>query len=688
MRPASFITKVGSTAAGRDGRSEVVVFSEPEVGATLRTRGRLYLLCEVDPPSRSGVEIAAEIAEMVRQEYYYDLSAGIEVALRRALRKANRRASQQLREHHGRLVLHCACAIVVNREVYAARVGSAHVFLVRHARLFLPGDEPDELADFVHRTTTRNAASLGAEPDLLPLVWRQAIDAGDTVILASGSVVDALGAEALKNAAVTLHPRAAAEHVRNRFVAEGAHGSDATIFIEVAPAPSAAARVAAEPEPIREPEEVLIAETIRWRLDAVWRRRPRMSRIARSLASPFVGAIRRAFGVGLELMPRRQTALPRRPESARVRTAKLQRLVTLLALLLLLVAIGIGAVVVRDYQANQVVSDYRIAIVAVESDIASARTLVTRKDVDAAWERLGRASTRLDEAARSTAADALRVEQLRDEIRSLEDKLNSVLIDLASVERASAPAKLTQTVNGLYAADPGAGRLWRIHGDPVVVGIVLRQGAGGMARPAAVVAQGEALLALDAARRLWRAEGDTVAEITLPRADSWRSATDLATFGGNVYVLDGDAGQLWRYEPAPRGGFQAPAGFLPSPLPSGAARAVAVDGDIWILTSSGEIQRYRRQGVDATLTRLPFVPRWSGAQPRAVALQGLESQRFLWLLDAPARQVVQLARDGREIARFALPERLPEPTAFFVSEWQRIAYTVHGSKIAATDIIR
>src|SRR5207245_11061530 len=43
--------------------------------------------------------------------------------------------------------LHCACAVVVNNELYAARIGTAQVFLVRRARLFLPGDEPGELAD-------------------------------------------------------------------------------------------------------------------------------------------------------------------------------------------------------------------------------------------------------------------------------------------------------------------------------------------------------------------------------------------------------------------------------------------------------------------------------------------------------------------------------------------------------------
>src|SRR6058998_800895 len=236
-----------------------MIVSEPTLGATLRTKGRFYLLCEVAPAGSAGGQLAREVADLARQEYYYDLSAGIEVSLRKALRQANRRAAQRLRDHRGRVTLHCACAVVVNNELYAARIGAAQVFLVRRARLFLPGDEPGELADFVHRTTKREATSLGTDADVLPKVWRQSIEAGDTVILASAALIDGLGAEALKSAAVTLHPRSAAEHIHNRAVADGVVGSDAVILIEVAQSGSAALRIAPEPAPIVRPVEVAVA---------------------------------------------------------------------------------------------------------------------------------------------------------------------------------------------------------------------------------------------------------------------------------------------------------------------------------------------------------------------------------------------------------------------------------------------
>lgn len=688
MRPASFVTTVGSTGAGRDGR-DIVIVHEPDIGATLRTRGRFYLLCEVDPPSRSGAEIAREVAELARHEYYYDLSAGVEVGLRRALRKANRRAAQLIREHHSRTALHVACAVVVNNEVAAARVGSAHVFLVRHARLFLPGEEPDELADFVHRTTTRHASSLGAETDLLPQVWHQTIEVGDTIILATGSVVDGLGADALKNAAITLHPRAAADHVRNRSVAEGVTGSSATIFVEVASGAGAAARRGGEPEvPAAEPAEVVIAENIRSRLDVVWRSFPRPGATLGRISRPVSRALAGIVGVALELMPRKRTVLPRRPESARLRSARVQRATSLLAVALLLVTAGVGYAAVRDYQENQVRSDYRVAIVDVEQDLAASQSFAQRKDLDHAWEKLTAASKRLDAAERSPAADRGRVAALRNDIAALEDKLNGVIVDLAKVAPGAKPSDLTQTVNGLYVADPGAGRLWRLSGDPLVAGVVLKRGKDGVGTPSFVTAQGDALLTLDDARKVWRAEGNTVKEVALPGTDTWKASTDLATFAGNVYVLDARSGQLWRYEPDFSGRLAGPVGFLPAALPPGTATQLAVDGDIWVLTTSGEVQRYRRQGIDPVLTKLPFTLHWAGRALRPTLIQALDSQRSIWFLDSDAKVVAQMTRDGRELARFPLPQRLPPPTAFFVSEGQRLAYTVHGSKIAATDLTR
>ncbi|HEX9268719.1 MAG TPA: hypothetical protein VF998_02635 [Candidatus Limnocylindria bacterium] len=688
MRQTGFSTKVGSTTDTRPG-SDVVVVSEPSLGATLRTKGRFYFLCEVVPASRAGEEIAREIADLTRSEYEYDLSAGIETALRKALRDGNRRAAQRLRDQRGRVTLHCACAVVVNNELYAARIGAAQIFLVRRARLFLPGDDDDELADFVHRTTTRRATSLGSDPELLPAVWKQTVSVGDTIILAGPATVTTLGAEALLNAAVTLHPRAAAEHVHNRFVAEAGAGTDVALFIEIAPASTTVPRLAPQPEPFRPADEVVIAETIRSRVDAIWSRRPRVDEAVRVAAAPAASAVTKSLAVGLELMPRRAAPLGRIVRTARDRGARQQRLLTLLAVGLLAIAAVVGTVVVRDYQANRITADYELAIIAAQSDISAAESFIDHKppDHDRARQRIDSARVHVADAARSTVADRTKITELNRRLETLADRLASVLIDLARFAPGAKPAQLAQTPNGLYAADPGSGRLWRIFGETVTAAAVLEKGKGGVGLPVAVTSIDAALVGIDDQNRVFRAEGNTVRELDPDGRERWKSVTSVASFSGNIYVLDTASGQVWRHEGD--GAEFAPAeAYLTQALPPNTARSLAVDGAVWIVTVNGEILRFRRTGISATASREDFTPRWLADPVVPTAIQAIDSQRNIYLLDAPGKRVVQLTRDGREVARFDLPRDLPEPTAFFVSEGQKIAYTIHGSKIGATDLSR
>jgi len=521
-------------------------------------------------------------------------------------------------------------------------------------------------------------------------VWRQSIEAGDTVILASSALVEGLGAEALKNAAVTLHPRSAAAHIHNRAIADNVAGSDAAIFIEVAQSTGAAVRLAPEPPPILRPEDVAMADNIRSRLDALTRIPRGLGRLMRGAATPVTSAATKSVAVGLELMPRRGAALPRHPNTARSRSRRQRRAMTTLAVLLLVAATGVGALAYRDYESTRASREYELAIVNAEDFIASAHRLAerTQPDYDAARERLANATEKLDEAERSPFAAAERIATLRADVSALADRMDGVILDLARFAPGTKLAQVVGNVNGLFVTDNGEGRLWRVFGDPIQQETLLQRGVKGpAANPVQIALQDFAVYILDDAKKLWRATTQ-LDDVTPGDSDKWKAPVAFAVFTDNLYVLDAETGQLWKHESNEGEQFRAGTAYLTTPFPPNTARSLAVDGDVWIVTATGELQRFRRNPLVTTAARIEFVPRWEGTAPRANAVQAIDAQRNIYLLDSAGKLVVQLTRDGRELARFALPPNLPPATGFYVSESLQVAYTLHGTKIVATSIAR
>jgi hypothetical protein len=294
----------------------------------------------------------------------------------------------------------------------------------------------------------------------------------------------------------------------------------------------------------------------------------------------------------------------------------------------------------------------------------------------------------LNDADRFVRADRPRIAALRADIAALIDRMDGVVVDLGRIAEGATPTQIIGNVNGLYVADPGAGRLWRVFGDPVQTGAVMQRGAKGVASPTLVGNTADVLYAIDDARKVWRAEGDQVVEISPADRDKWKSLTALAVFASNLYVLDAESGQVWKHESNDGIKFGPAVEYLATALPANTARSVAVDGDVWIATTTGEIARFRRSPLGFTAARIDFVPRWSGAAPRASSVQAIDSQGSIYVLDGKAHLVVQLTRDGRELARFNLPSALPEATAFYVSEAQKVAFTLHGTKVVATSVQR
>lgn len=126
----------------------------------------------------------------------------------------------------------------------------------------------------------------------------------------------------------------------------------------------------------------------------------------------------------------------------------------------------------------------------------------------------------------------------------------------------------------------------------------------------------------------------------------WGEIAQLSAFGGNLYLLDkgnkgGKGGMIWRY-PGIEGGFGAKQRWLGAGVEPDFSLAVdmAIDGSIWVLSSSGKVLKFTRgapeavniQGLDKELS-----------QPGAIYTD--ENLESFYILDSGNDRVVEISKD-------------------------------------------
>ena len=153
------------------------------------------------------------------------------------------------------------------------------------------------------------------------------------------------------------------------------------------------------------------------------------------------------------------------------------------------------------------------------------------------------------------------------------------------------PASIVFGGGTLWLSDAAQGRVLRVDPegafDPVEVYAATNvYGSRVAGWPVAVSWDqgGERLLVLDDERQLWAlvpgAPGEPAA-LPLRGAGELRSVAAIATYVDNLYILDPEGGEIWRYLPA-GDGYDSERAALLGAIDLPAATHLAVDGDIYV----------------------------------------------------------------------------------------------------------
>jgi len=653
---------------------DTLVVREPTIGSTSRSKGSLYAIVTIRAGGGNHAEEATRlVAETIERQYYYDESAGIPICLEKAIRSANQRLRHG-RESHGlaRGAVGAAVAVVRGHELYVATLGDADAFLIRQARLLTLPDE-------------ERGPGLPDETDARVGVWRGDLVVGDTLLLASRNVTSTVGTEELKNAAVTLHPQSAAEHLHHLFLAGGGERSDALMVLEAAEMP--ATRSDRKLVPVRPAEPLAGA--------------PERSPIP--LADPLAGAAAAVSGGArrareaasdatasvvdrvLDLLPRRRTRY-RRVVPLADRTESHRRVaIAFLAFLLVVVTLGLGAWFVGGALGGGTdvgkLSDTDRAIQSAQADASQVFDgNLLANDPNRAQQLLHDAWLQLDQAA-TLGAPASATSTLRQQVLGGLDKLDEVTYTtsstLLSFAGAATPVNLASLVRGpdgaAYVIDSKAGSVLRIDLSARSSKTLFKKGAGGgkgMGAPVALAASGPDVLVLDDVQGLWRwrpsdAKGNgTLARLKLGGTTALGSdVTEIAGYVRNqdsglyfFYVVDPSSKQILRYSPAADGsGYpNDPTDYLASPADVSGVRSIFIDGDVYTLQGDG-VTRYNSGQASSFALQAP--PDQGDVRPghdyRLLAATGARGQGRLYVYDGLHQRILAFAKsDGSYQGQF------------------------------------
>jgi hypothetical protein len=593
---------------------DTILVVEQSVGSVARTKGHLYLLVCSRIATPRLEEVTRQVAETIRNEYYYDESAGIRQCLVKAIGLANKRLSHQ-RDRYG--LGHAqggpvgiGVAVVRGSELYVATVGPAEAYLIRQARL---STLPDPHRD-------RGLPSDELEPD----VWRGELTMGDSLALMSANLVSLVGTDALKDALVTLHPQPAIEHLHKRFLDAGGSGSDGAIAIEATEVPATHRTRTLVPVRPAEPlagtpdrSPIPLADTVTDGVAALGAGATRARSAAGTMAEH---AVWRLQG----LLPRRRTGYRRvTPATTRMETQR-RAAVAVLAFVSVAASLGVGvyalagqrepAAVIESLSTGQ--QALQAARKALDQVKGPGIDLI-RDEPRKALALLTTAHEQLDTAAANGIPRAT-VDPLRKEAVAGLDRLYGVVPVRSSTLFAfgdpEVPVELTQLVQGPdgapYVLDSGSNTVWRIDLAERKATAIAREGTKGSGTtvdvPKFITVGGPDLLILDAKNVLWRwrpanDEGKgTLVRIKVAESSSWGDdVLSIATFVANfnaglykLYVVDPSAQQILVHSPASDGsGFPAkPSGRLPAARPVDGLTDLLIDGDIFTV-ENGQVLR-------------------------------------------------------------------------------------------------
>jgi len=379
-------------------------------------------------------------------------------------------------------------------------------------------------------------------------------------------------------------------------------------------------------------------------------------------------------------------------------------LLALIVIPLVVVALVVAMLWFRTRSAD---AEFQQTLTGAETAIIEARGL---SDEAAARLRLGNAREFLDKA-RAARPDDTQLAKLQTDYSEVLARVNRItplygLMPLWQFRETG--RKLNRILLGgdsLFVLDTGKGEVVRFIlsklGDsvtPATPDVVMRKGQviGSAAISdlldadwaAAVGNQRSRLLALDTAGGLLGYDVTWgVTRIPLAGREKLGLPQLVKSYGGNLYVVDTKAGQLWRYRPSEKGYENQPEPYFAAAtkVDLSGVQSVEIDGNVWVLFADGRLLKFF--GGEQKAFELKGLPDPLSA-PTAVISQ-LDGD-LLYIADSGNGRILEFTKEGQFQRQFrpAQGNDLQGMRDLFLDEAGDKLYILTADKLFKADVPR
>ncbi len=162
--------------------------------------------------------------------------------------------------------------------------------------------------------------------------------------------------------------------------------------------------------------------------------------------------------------------------------------------------------------------------------------------------------------------------------------------------------------------------------------------------------------------------------LKIEKDSSWKEVVAFSSFGGNLYLLDKGASNIWRYLSGDEGFGSRKSWFIGQAPDLSGGLSMAIDGSIWVLTPKQILKFSLGKEESFSLSKMPE------AFQEPVKIYTSENEQNLYVLDKGRGKVYQIAKSGEFKAAYAW-EGLKEATDLAAVESLKKLFILLGTKI-------